>query len=271
MSDSVTELIRKWVVSDYFTPNIKAEVILDTLLTEHMGQILKKQLGLDGEPVLLTKEMSLEELPEDGQQPKDDRGSKIDYLLAGECIYLVELKTTDGSIKGKQAERYLRNCCDLTTGNPKTFGKVFGEKLLRIISKLKNVKNGEQWSSCRCMDQAFQSLVGHCNADEHAEQAKQFLKKRRLAATHKYLYTVGQILDRYPDLDALWEKELRLVYITPNGTPPHPKLLSAVHFYLHPKGKESISLREAVRELQPAPGGEAFIDMLKLIISDIYD
>lgn len=269
MSDSVTELIRKWVVSDYFTPNIKAEVILDTLLTEHIGQILRKQLGLDGEPVLLTKEMSLEELLEDGQQRKDDRGSKIDYLLAGKCIYLVELKTTDGSIDDTQAERYLKNCCDLT-GNPLTFGEVFGDKLLRIIRKLKIVKNAEQWS-CMCLEQAFQSLVGHCNADEHAERAKQFLKKRRLAATHKYLYTVGQILDRYPDLDALWKKEVQLVYITPNGELPPKNLLSADHFYLHPKEKGSISLRKAVCELQPAPGGEAFIDMLKLIISDIYD
>ena len=32
--------IKKWVVSDYFTPNIKAEVILDTLLTPYVKQML---------------------------------------------------------------------------------------------------------------------------------------------------------------------------------------------------------------------------------------
>lgn len=140
---------------------------------------------------------------------ENDRGSKIDYLLAGKYIYLVELKTTDGSIQDDQAKRYLRNCCGLAMDNPKpmTFGEVFGEKLLRIIKKLKIVKNADQWS-WMCMDQAFQSLVGYCNAHEHAEHAKQFLKKQGLAGTHKYLYTVGQILDKYPDLDAIWKKKL---------------------------------------------------------------
>ena len=52
--------IKKWVVNDYFTPNIKAEVILDTLLTPYSTQIVQGQLNeLVGSLTFLTKEMSL--------------------------------------------------------------------------------------------------------------------------------------------------------------------------------------------------------------------
>lgn len=130
---ALEEIIRKWVVNDYFTPNIKAEVILDTLLTPYVQQILKNECGIDA--AFLTKEMSLEEMLPDGTPPKDDRGAKIDYVYAGENdVYLVELKTTSGSIGGKQAERYIRCCCvDDEEAVPRTFGDVFGEKLLRIV------------------------------------------------------------------------------------------------------------------------------------------
>ena len=37
------EQIERWAVNDYFTPNIKAEVILDTLLTPYIPRILKSR------------------------------------------------------------------------------------------------------------------------------------------------------------------------------------------------------------------------------------
>ena len=52
--------LKKWVVNDYFTPNIKAEVILDTLLTPYSTQIVQGQLNeLVGSLTFLSKEMSL--------------------------------------------------------------------------------------------------------------------------------------------------------------------------------------------------------------------
>ena len=76
--------LKKWVVNDYFTPNIKAEVILDMLLTPYVGQLLKNECGIDA--VFLTKEMSLEEAL---KPSNDDRGSKIDYIFWVEDVYLV--------------------------------------------------------------------------------------------------------------------------------------------------------------------------------------
>ena len=58
--DGKMDEIRKWVVNDYFTPNIKAEVILDTLLTPYSTQIVQGQLNeLVGSLTFLSKEMSL--------------------------------------------------------------------------------------------------------------------------------------------------------------------------------------------------------------------
>lgn len=262
MSNQAVDLIGKWVINDYFTPNIKAEVILDTLLTPYIGQILKKQCDIDA--AFLTKEMSLEEYTEEDQQ-SDDRGAKIDYLLVGEYVYLAELKTTTGGINAPQAERYLKNCCNLN-GKPKTFGDVFGDKLLRIVNKM----HSEIPSSPQGLKDAFQAFVG--GDGKNAERARQYLKKRSLAVTHKYLYTIGQILDNYPDLDALWGKRLRLLYITPTGKLPHDKLLSASHFYLYPKktnGKEpgSISLRDAVKTLDCT---DELAGLLQSIVNEIY-
>lgn len=57
---SLSGTIKHWVVNDYFTPNIKAEVILDTLLTPYSTQIVQGQLNeLVGSLTFLSKEMSL--------------------------------------------------------------------------------------------------------------------------------------------------------------------------------------------------------------------
>ena len=59
-ADGLINQIKEWVVNDYFTPNIKAEVILDTLLTPYSTQIVQGQLNeLVGSLTFLTKEMSL--------------------------------------------------------------------------------------------------------------------------------------------------------------------------------------------------------------------
>lgn len=266
---TLKETIEQQVVNDYFTPNIKAEVILDTLLTPYIPQILKTQCSIDAR--FLTKEMSMEEHP-----TEDDRGAKIDYVLEGnKNVYLVELKTTTGSIKTKQAGRYLQYCCD-KAGKPQTFGKVFGNKLLRIINEHYKKYIPRESQQMTRLDTVFQAITGVCKSSGHEEHARQFLKTKKLSGTHKYLYTAGQILDNCSDLDALWEKELQLIYITPYGTKPHSELLAAKGFYLPPTDtdnldeRSSIDLMYAVRTLQPKTGDEEFVALLKSIVKAIY-
>lgn len=89
--ETLEEIICEWAVKDYFTHNIKAEVILDTLLTPYVKDILAGHLvdQIHGNLRFLTKEMSLGD-----DKTSDIRGAKIDYVLTDdEHVYLVELKT----------------------------------------------------------------------------------------------------------------------------------------------------------------------------------
>jgi len=52
MSETLESVIREWVVKDYFTPNIKAEVILDTLLSKYIHELVEGT-------TLVAKEMSI--------------------------------------------------------------------------------------------------------------------------------------------------------------------------------------------------------------------
>ena len=261
--------IKKWVVNDYFTPNIKAEVILDTLLTPYIAQILKNQLSIHAE--LLAKEMSIKDI-----NGSTNRGAKIDYVLEDTgTVYLVELKTTKGSINSNQAERYTDNCYE--DGKVKTFGQALGAQLLDIVGD--KFKSKGPWTP-ENLSKAFRNVTRADKGEEGAKPAEQFLKQNGLASTHKYLYTIGQILEHHPkaeDIQKLWQKGLKLVYLTPYGD----NIISDSFFskkgiawnaiYRGPKGpRSSISLRKAIRELQPEPGDEEFVKLLQSIIKEIY-
>lgn len=286
---SLSDTITKWVINDYFTPNIKAEVILDTLLTPYIPQILKDQLDIDA--VFLTKEMSIPEGKQFGSI-----GPKIDYVLAGsDKVYLVELKTTDSSINDDQAKKYLNNC------QSRKFGEKLGWQLLSILDKpkkgtfnihleeyVKKFGDPSLWTDNQgdtVMRQIFQSIITKsfdlftlpkdagnqkCKCAKNAEELirNNHWTLRKKYSSRKYLYSLGQLVDHLDKGGKLWNRELQLVYITPSGASPHDDLLVATDFYLHPKDSESISLREAVRGLDCK---EEHARLLQSIISAIYD
>ena len=208
----------------------------------------------------------MEEIPPDSTEPEDDRGAKIDYVFAGEdLVYLVELKTTSGSIKKDQAKRYIECCCFKDTA-PKTFGSVFGDKLLRILDK-KYGKPDDPWR----FDAIYEKFSK--GSGEKPALAMEVLRQKDKASTYKYLYTVSQILEACPgenDLKALWDKDLRLVYITPNGETPHEDLMMCKNFYIHPTDSRSICLKKAVAELEPEENLAEYLQLLQAIVKEIY-
>lgn len=269
---SLSDTIKELVVNDYFTPNIKAEVILDTLLTQYIEKIVESQMGAQvGRLTFLTKEMSIVE-----KGKTDNRGTKIDYVLEDErgFVYLVELKTTSGSISGDQIERYIDNCCG------KTFGESLGDKLLCLVrekfpkasDKLKNLT-------------ALQERRKGC-----ADRARNYLKESKRASTNKYIYTLGQLLDHHDgDLETLWKAPMRLIYLTPDGKnvfPGSPRRKNKQdqekaerqwkerkqewdQFYLGPKGvNSSVSLVKAEKNLRCME--EEYAQLLADIIAAIY-
>ena len=256
--------IKELVVKDYFTPNIKAEVVLDTLLTPYVAKIIENQRervfgrdgDFDGELVFITKEMSVRESEESKNGPEyGNRGIKIDYVLGDKkTIYLVELKTTGSGIDSEQAKRYLDNCRG-EDGKTKTFGTVFGNKLLSVMKEAfgdtyknsfpepsKYDKSGKPvWDNDEALWKAFslvfkgprlgkQHLGEKYSMDEpsgqDAQAAMELIRKAGWSQSRKYLYTAGQILDylyKYPEQKGfLWDKPLRLIYLTPKGESPIP-------------------------------------------------
>lgn len=275
---SLEDMICEQVVNDYFTPNIKAEVILDTLLTPYVSQILRNERGIDA--VFLTKEMSIPE--------GDTFGSaapKIDYVLAGrEAIYLVELKTTDSSIDDAQAESYLNHCQD------KLFGEKLGRQLLFILDKpgstfTLHLDNPDKWGQTADWDddtlkKAFKTIMhkrfkpfsfsenmvcqkGKCAANARSLILKNKWTQRKEYRSRKYLYTLAQLVDYLNENEgknSLWNKPIEVIYLTPDGGD------------ITGGGKTcpGISLRTAVRNLCPIPGEEPYINLLQSIIAKIY-
>lgn len=91
------DMVKEWTVSDYCTPGIKAEVILDMLISDFIGDLL--QFYYNGKKVTLL----LKEFPIKIYEEKN-LNAKVDYLVCVEDakLVLVELKTTNDSYRDKQ-------------------------------------------------------------------------------------------------------------------------------------------------------------------------
>lgn len=244
------ELLKEQLIRDYFTPGIKAEVTFDTLLTPYIEGIVAKGLGLEEESLkLIAKELSVDE----EENSKGNMGNKADYVLADrETVYLVELKTTEGSISEKQQEVY-----EKAENMGGTFGNVFGKRLIKILSKKGtgfNIKGlseeesgisigiqtdeGQQWiDEDKWCDDTLQDLWREIyrkrgsfrpqidmNISEDAKKSEIAMAMIRSNgwpwrghASRKYLFLLGMIID-YLDAaegNRLWDKPIELVYLVP--------------------------------------------------------
>lgn len=99
------KLVKDWTVSDYFTPGVKAEVIIDMLISEFVEDLIGSHYwgDMQGEHqvTLLMKEFPIR------TNEENNLNAKVDYLVSvdWEKLVLVELKTTDDSFDKNQLER----------------------------------------------------------------------------------------------------------------------------------------------------------------------
>lgn len=197
-------------------------------------------------------------------------------------MYLVELKTTTSSISKKQAEQYVKNCVG------KKFGEVLGKMLLGIVQEAFGKRYEEEfcekfgkepaaWNDQTLLE-AYQLVFQkeHLVKPSYGMSVPQSSKAYDQAAkdlilqakwtqsdhtrSRKYLYTLGNILKNHCGEKDLWEKDLRLIYLTPYGKPPH-KLLTG-------KECENISLQESIKYLEKQAGERA--RLLAGIFQKIY-
>ena len=112
------EMVKKWTVSDYRTQKIKAEVIIDMLISDYIEEIMSQSLGKNIK--LIAKEFPIARIGQPPIKEMDAALSKrqyasVDFLMWGKdanesVIYLVELKTSDESLDGLQLWNMLWTC-----------------------------------------------------------------------------------------------------------------------------------------------------------------
>ena len=110
---SILNKITENVINDYYTAGIKTEVVIDTLITPVITNLIKEMLKgsdvIEGELEYITKEFPM--IKKEVDFSKDGKwyysNNKADYLLKDdENIYLVELKTSIDSINVDQIAFY---------------------------------------------------------------------------------------------------------------------------------------------------------------------
>ena len=114
------EMVKKWMVKDYRTPHIMAEVTINMLISEFVPEMLLYRLNNDKKRMyLFGKEMPIPTISLYNQDKITDKQYNIkwheyasaDYILADdENVYLAELKTTNPSIRGVQLLNMLWAC-----------------------------------------------------------------------------------------------------------------------------------------------------------------
>ncbi|MCM1167193.1 MAG: hypothetical protein NC299_16000 [Lachnospiraceae bacterium] len=93
------EMVKYWTVSDYKTPGIKAEVILDMLISDFVEDLLAYHFKKE-KTALLAKELPI-------RINESNLNAKVDYLAAvgSKKLVLVELKTANESYSAPQNKR----------------------------------------------------------------------------------------------------------------------------------------------------------------------
>ena len=110
---SFFDIVKKWTINDYKTPKIKAEVIIDMLISEFLAETVEASgLPGNGKSILVTKEFPIR-----GYKKRKDfeyisteinNSPSVDYLIKkGDVLYLTELKTDPLSFSEKQLIRML--------------------------------------------------------------------------------------------------------------------------------------------------------------------
>ena len=112
------DMVNKWTVNDYRTQKIKAEVIIDMMISEHIEEIVSQSFGKDIK--LIAKEFPIARIGQpciksEGEISSNRQYASVDFLMSCKesdkpTIYLVELKTSDDSVDGTQLWNMLWTC-----------------------------------------------------------------------------------------------------------------------------------------------------------------
>ena len=198
-------LIEFWTLNDFCTPNIKAEVIFDMLLSPFITDIVKEGMNSNGRFVLLAKEFPLKVY-------ENNKGPKVDYLLMDDStndLYLVELKTDNNSFNKKQYSIYLEtqknsdigeNFCRIIKDNTQ-------ERYYENFGLVTNVKGSNKYirmlyQMAKILDGRISGNIAALSKDELAEAIREFLKGQTI---HIVYVSINEIKVRNKPCEELYE------------------------------------------------------------------
>ena len=198
-------LIESWTLNDFCTPNIKAEVIFDMLLSPFITDIVKEGMNSNGRFVLLAKEFPLKVY-------ENNKGPKVDYLLMDDGtsdLYIVELKTDNNSFDVEQYNKYLKaiknsnigeNFCRIIKDNTR-------EKYYRKFGLVTNVKGSNKYirmlyQMAKILDGRISGNIAALSKEELAEAIKEFLKGQTI---HLVYVSINEIKVGNKSCEELYE------------------------------------------------------------------
>ena len=236
------------IINDYYTAEVRCEVIIDTLLTPIISDVIKNLTGYE-KVDFLAKEFPLIKADiaagdkENDKNCEDDecsesrslRSVNADYILKGEDeegnqkIIIVELKTDQGSLADYQLDNYI---------------KLLGNKKVKLLDGFKRIL--AKYSDCGYkspgnrdlkkifMDVVFKELGKNgkpypkIDRLDYVDVARSYLEKRKEkrkekackdSSSKKYILQAGQILKGCEDPESLFNGEMtsiELFYLLPD-------------------------------------------------------
>ena len=198
-------LIKFWTLNDFCTPNIRAEVIFDMLLSPFITDIVKEGMNSNGRFVLLAKEFPLKVY-------ENNKGPKVDYLLMDDStsdLYIVELKTDNNSFNKEQYNIYLEiqkngdigeNFCRIIKDNTQ-------ERYYENFGLVTNVKGSNKYirmlkQMAKILDGRISGNIAALSKDELAEAIREFLKGQTI---HIVYVSINEIKVRNKPCEELYE------------------------------------------------------------------
>ena len=205
-------LIKFWTLNDFCSPNIKAEVIFDMLLSPFITDIVKDGMNSNRRFVLLAKEFPLKVY-------QNNKGPKVDYLLMDDStndLYIVELKTDNNSFNTKQYNIYLEtqkngdigeNFCRIIKDNTsKTCYEEFDKatnvkgsnKYIRMLKQMENILKGK-----------LSVNTSTVSKEEISEAIRDFLKGKTI---HIVYVSINEIKVRNKPCEELY-REIKNIHL----------------------------------------------------------
>lgn len=205
-------LIKFWTLNDFCTPNIKAEVIFDMLLSPFITDIVKNGINSNGHLVLLAKEFPLKVY-------QNNKGPKVDYLLMDDStndLYIVELKTDNNSFDTEQYNIYLKtqengdigeNFCRIIKDNT-------SKRCYEEFDKATNVKGSNKYIRMLCqmakiLDGRISGNRATLSKEELAEAIRDFLKGQTI---HIVYVSINEIKVRNKPCEELY-REIKNIHL----------------------------------------------------------